>query len=211
MSNYKLSMDYFAGLLQASMERQRAKGKIQWMGNTPLDMSQALQIAYDMFVRVIEDEMIWVKGDGTAWWVSFYKACEKHIPNWPSDDGGDESVREQLDAIYTDVFDPLFLTMSDTLDQMGIARTWDVLSFKCRLIRNLEGHVVDLTVVVENTGDYRVLDWQRRMKSGEWQRDPLPTHSETQMHEDEYASANRESLRIIRQDGALGRIVTFGK
>lgn len=233
MSSIKLSLDHYAGLLQLSAERLRLRGQLPWLGDVPMTGPVALDLVYSLFVRVVEDEMAWVRGDGRAWWVAFHEHCRKHYPAWgdegavvsrrgqswetgaePTQTVADEATIEILDLVYTDVLDPLYLAICELVTtQLGISSTWDIYHIRRRDVEGCNG-IVDVTVLLENAGDYRIADWKRRMASGEWRRErPIETSAESTVAHGEqssYDAANRESLRQVSKTGVVGTVTRLG-
>lgn len=61
---------------------------------------------------------------------------------------------------YVDVLDRIEMRIHDLITQVIPDRTWDIWSMKR----------VGRTLYLVKGSDYRVMDWERRMKSGEWRR-----------------------------------------
>lgn len=72
-----------------------------------------------------------------------------------------ENMHNLVDDFYHELIMDLELNIDNTLNELIPSKTWNVWYIRTLL------H----TTILEEGSDYRVLDWQRRMESGEWERE----------------------------------------
>ena len=112
----------------------------------------------DIVVALVDDtiteRMKWCDGEN-----KFDDELEKKYP-WYKSVSGEESDHNSSDFYYY-VLDHIFLKVQSIVSELIPKQTWVVWYISKR----------GRDVFIEAGEDYRVLDWERRMASGEWKND----------------------------------------
>lgn len=138
-------------------------------------LADATKIVHAMIEDFINVNMYWTR-QTTCDVVTDHKLNEM-FPAWNTERG-----LRATQHYHKHVLEPVFDMVQQVIQQFLSKQTWDMWYIRCW----------GRDVVVEKGEDYRVLDWQRRMDSGEWSMSAIPPNP--QADADDYQGANAQSL-----------------
>ncbi len=127
------------------------------VGVVSLTLEQAIQVIHLAMDEALNRRLRWASKQERvfpylntvlSWW-------DTNLLVMSDDEGGQASFCQDF---YSEVLDPHLLQIEDFLDRYVGYSTWDVW-----YMRDIVGDIV-----IEKGTDFRILDWERRMGSGEW-------------------------------------------
>lgn len=128
--------------------------QIQKFGNvkSELHVGHSFEIIRAMLDDQLNTRLMWARKSH-----DFDEVAQKHIP-WLFEDARN---KELFDDFYCEVCDEYETKLSVMLDSMIGGLTWDIWTTRA----------IGLDIVLTRGIDYRVYDWERRMRSREWKRE----------------------------------------
>lgn len=120
-----------------------------------LDEKAALEICTAMADDLVNNRMQWCRQKDT-----FMDLIEHHLEwfKFDCDDRRSKKTRAISDLFYTSVIDHVWLTIDSMIGDTVGSETWTIWHIR----------KIGSDLLLEKGEDYRVVDWERRMASGEW-------------------------------------------
>lgn len=116
----------------------------------PLSLQQCQSLIVAMIDDVVAERLIWNRQPRDK----MDRLLKAHWPFWDA-----MSENEFSDQYFTGVLDDVQITIGEWIDRvMPEQRTWNIWYISA----------LNADVILERGDDFRVVDWMRRMKSGEW-------------------------------------------
>ena len=127
---------------------------VQTQVNFKIEVKQAAEVIFALFDDELASRMIWTQRKPVS---GFTEALSKHFP-WFS---------PTCDDRYSDYFnqyivDPIYLLIGAIMDEIIPIKTWKI----------YEIYLKGFDVIIIEGKDYRIHDWEQRVRSGEikWKR-----------------------------------------
>lgn len=161
---FTLGLDPHAETLKHLMDLYLARSGPRQVITRSLTLDEARDICYEILASVVSKSMRWSRSDRDPW-KSIDEAMGAIYPAWLQEDGtlsqeGTEVLETVIDETYCDL-------ANIVADLLGEPNTWHVI----RVLRHnhmLKNEIVGVTITLLDEGDFRILDWKRRMRSGQW-------------------------------------------
>lgn len=142
-------------LNRQSMALQILADANRWIGSIDnevpeINEEEALQIVDSIIQEVVDSKMEWLRPNSCHLDGPIARIIETRLQG--------PHVRAKF---YSEVVDEVWRRVFEQVDHFIPQRTWKI--WHLRTLQN--------STIVEEGVDYRIADWERRMESGEWQRE----------------------------------------
>lgn len=233
---FNIGLDELSLRLQFDINYYRIQHQPIWL-NRELSLDEARDICFLVLQRIVHESMLWREKEKQSALELLDALFTRAYPGYAHIDDSPEDDHCVADDFYCTVLDRLYLSLCDIVGGFNVdgCRTWNILSIRRNdgvvsrtetvTVMDVETKIEyqDLVVhkdiisagaVIVNEGDYRIMDWTRRMKSGEWgssRTKSAPAPAENKQTSTDFEDVNKSVLAQHRRNSGMLGISTFGK
>lgn len=230
-----IGLDEHCQRLSADIDHWRKRKDAVFLDRS-LSMAEARDFCFAVLRQIFNDSMLWREREGKNALAFLDDSFAALYPNYATVGDLPEHYYNAANDFYIEVLDPLYLALQrivETVNQ-GELRTWNVIHITRRdaitrrdqTVVNEHGKecyvgteetVLQANVLIVIDGDFRILDWQRRTRSGEWKH-RHPRSSKAKPREDKLTREAQENSdrfddinnQVLQQTAALRKSKTLG-